>query len=177
MSTLFVNNLNTASGSTITIPTGKTLVGTDEGTIRTPGTILQVVQAQSSSSTSFSSGSYSDLISQAITPKSTSSKIKITFNGIYYSNHTGANTNNRFRVLRDGSGLSDYNGAQDSGTGQYLQYRQSAVNNFIPVPAGFTWIHSPSTTSSTTFKIQCRADTGQFQFYSGSFLILEEIAQ
>ena len=29
MSTLFVNNLNTASGSTITIPTGKTLVGTD----------------------------------------------------------------------------------------------------------------------------------------------------
>ena len=26
MSTLFVNNLNTASGSTITVPTGKTIV-------------------------------------------------------------------------------------------------------------------------------------------------------
>ena len=177
MSTLFVNNLNTASGSTITVPTGKTLVGTDEGAFRVPGTILQVVQAQSSSSTSFSSGSYSDLISQAITPKSTSSKIKITFNGIYYSNHTSENTNNRFRVVRDGSGLSDYNGSQDSGTGQYLQYRQSAIHNFIPVPVGFTWIHSPNTTSSTTFKIQCRANTGQFQFYSGAFLILEEIAQ
>ena len=29
MSTLFVNNLNTASGSTITIPSGKTLKATD----------------------------------------------------------------------------------------------------------------------------------------------------
>ena len=177
MSTLFVNNLNTASGTTITVPTGKTLVGTDEGAFRVPGTILQVVQAQSSSSTSFTTGSYSDLISQAITPKSTSSKIKITFNGIYYANHTGSSVNNRFRVVRDGSGLSDYNGAQDSGTGQYLQYRTSAVNNHIPVPAGFTWIHSPNTTSSTTFKIQCRANTGTFQFYGGAFLILEEIAQ
>ena len=31
MSTLFVNNLNTASGSTITVPTGKKLVVTDTG--------------------------------------------------------------------------------------------------------------------------------------------------
>ena len=141
------------------------------------GTPVQIVSAQSSSSTSFSSGTYSDLISQAITPKFSTSKIKITFNGIYYANHTGSSVNNRFRVVRDGNGLSDYNGSQDSGTGQYLQYRSSQVSNHIPVPAGFTWIHAPNTTSSTTFKIQCKADTGQFQFYSGAFLILEEIAQ
>ena len=42
MSTLFVNNLNTASGTTITVPTGKTLVGTDTGSITAPGMVLQV---------------------------------------------------------------------------------------------------------------------------------------
>ena len=143
------------------------------------GTSVQLVSTQSSSATSFSGGgvSYSDLMSATITPKFSTSIIKITFNGIYYANHTGSGANNRFRVVRDGSGLSDYNGAQDSGTGQYLQYRTSAINNHIPVPAGFTWIHSPNTTSSTTFKIQCMAPTGQFQFYGGAFLILEEIAQ
>jgi len=41
MSTLFVNNLNTASGTTITVPTGKTLVGTDTGSITAPGMVLQ----------------------------------------------------------------------------------------------------------------------------------------
>ena len=43
MSTLFVNNLNTASGSTITVPTGKQLIVTDEGGVRVPGSIIQVV--------------------------------------------------------------------------------------------------------------------------------------
>ena len=41
MSTLFVNNLNTASGTTITIPTGKTLVATDSKTFRAPGMVIQ----------------------------------------------------------------------------------------------------------------------------------------
>ena len=37
MSTLLVNNLNTASGSTITVPTGKNLVVTDAGSLYAPG--------------------------------------------------------------------------------------------------------------------------------------------
>ena len=43
MSTLLVNNLNTATGTTITIPTGKKLVVTDEGGLAVPGTVVQVV--------------------------------------------------------------------------------------------------------------------------------------
>ena len=39
MSTIFVNNLNTASGSTITVPTGKKLVVTDAGGVVAPGQI------------------------------------------------------------------------------------------------------------------------------------------
>jgi len=44
MSTLFVNNLNTASGTDITIPTGKKLIATDTGGLKAPGTIVQHVQ-------------------------------------------------------------------------------------------------------------------------------------
>ena len=36
MSTLFVNNLNTASGSTITVPTGKKLIVTDSAGLIAP---------------------------------------------------------------------------------------------------------------------------------------------
>ena len=41
-STLKINNLDTASGTTITIPTGKTLVGTDAASIVSPDTIIQI---------------------------------------------------------------------------------------------------------------------------------------
>ena len=40
-STLKINNLDTVSGTTITIPTGKQLIGTDTNSIDTPGMIVQ----------------------------------------------------------------------------------------------------------------------------------------
>ena len=43
MSTLFVNNLTTASGSTITVPTGKQIIGTDTNSIKAPGMVVQAV--------------------------------------------------------------------------------------------------------------------------------------
>ena len=74
MSTLFVNNLNTASGTDITIPTGKKLVVTDTGGVKVPGSVVQfayrdptaayVTQA-SASSTSYTNTN----ISVTITPK------------------------------------------------------------------------------------------------------------
>ena len=58
MSTLFVNNLNTASGSTITVPTGKKLVGTDGGGISAPGMIVQIKETVSTATYSTTSTSY-----------------------------------------------------------------------------------------------------------------------
>ena len=48
MSTLFVNNLNTASGSTITVPTGKQIIGTDTNSIKAPGMVIQSVHSDTS---------------------------------------------------------------------------------------------------------------------------------
>ena len=42
MSTLFVNNLNTASGDTITLPAGKKILGVDAGSIGGKGNIVNV---------------------------------------------------------------------------------------------------------------------------------------
>ena len=42
MSTLFVNNLNTASGSTITVPTGVITAVTDTYGVKVPGSVIQM---------------------------------------------------------------------------------------------------------------------------------------
>ena len=77
MSTLFVNNLNTASGSTITIPTGKTLKATDTPIVGA-GNIIQVVQGTALGSATSSSTSFvTSGIDVDITPKYASSKILI----------------------------------------------------------------------------------------------------
>ena len=44
-STLKINNLDTASGTTITVPTGKKLIGTDSATFKQPGMILQTINS------------------------------------------------------------------------------------------------------------------------------------
>ena len=81
MSTLFVNNLNTASGSTITIPTGKQLIVTDEGAVRVPGTILHVIDVSGNTATTVTSTSNVRVgIEAAITPKASNSKIIVLCN-------------------------------------------------------------------------------------------------
>ena len=86
MSTLFVNNLNTASGSTITVPTGKKLVVTDSGGLAVPDTVVQVAYGTQNVISSTSSTSYvATNIYTDITPKFSTSKIlvQVSVNGIH----------------------------------------------------------------------------------------------
>ena len=73
---VLTNTLNTASGTTITVPTGKTLVGTDAASIYAPGMVVQFVEssttsnrAEISSSSFVSTNCFID-----ITPKFANSK-------------------------------------------------------------------------------------------------------
>jgi len=163
MSTHYVDNLQPNLGSRV----------------MAAGHVVQVVSNQSTATFASSGGdaSFSNALSSTITPTSASSKIKITTCAVYYCNNTSSSVNHRFRLVRDGNPLSDYNGAQDSESAQYLQYRTSAVNNHIPVPFNFTWINSPNTTSATTYTLQVLAATSSMYFYKGGFIFLEEIAQ
>ena len=156
MSTLFVNNLNTASGSTITIPTGKTLVGTDEGTIRTPGAVLQVKQTVLTGTATYSnSASVSDItgMTVAITPKSTSSKILITFQISYSTSSDGCG--NLIQLQRGSTNLGGANqGTVFNGvTGVINNHGQANSGGQLYQTSG-EFLDSPSTTSATTYKLR-----------------------
>ena len=81
MSTLFVNNLNTASGSTITVPTGKTLVA--------PGSVVQVVTHTFSTAFSWNSGGLHTATTISFTPKTSTNKIHLIGTAGHYSASDG----------------------------------------------------------------------------------------
>ena len=91
---------------------GGTPTAADLG-INTTGNVLQVVHNQSTAAYTSGGGdtSFSNVLAKSITPTSTSSKIKITVCGVYYVNNTASYINHRFRIVRDGVALSDYNGS------------------------------------------------------------------
>ena len=131
MSTLFVNNLNTASGTTITIPTGKLLVGTDTGTLRMPGSIVQVATYSTTASLSGTiDGRVGDLAAShgttwhtvSFAPKTSSSKLLFQTSNI--SMQETANIADGFwGLVTDGTTLY----ASTSGTIDYVSW-QSNLN-------------------------------------------------
>ena len=175
MSTLFVNNLNTASGTTITVPTGKRIVGTDNSSIVAPGMIIQTVttvfntQVYKASTSMGTSGH-----AATITPKFSNSKILIRNAGTAYNE--GNNVHQYRTVYRGSTDLaSSAEGlvlcsAGTSSTGRW---------NYI----GFDHFDSPSTTNAITYTIYYRGNsTNENAYYSygtnyPQVLTLHEIAQ
>ena len=162
MSTLFVNNLNTASGSTITVPTGKTLVGTDSGSLKAPGIVIQqlhqtITQYTGTSSTSLVATGFT----LTITPKSTSSVIKCTvgFNGFFA---TAQNTGSRIEMMKNGSSIAYL----DDVTG-YGVHNSAPVQGFNPTHVYFD---SPSTTSATTYSISYARNGGSGNIYFNNYI-------
>ena len=159
MSTLFVNNLNTASGSTITIPTGKTLVGTDSGSLKAPGVVIQQLHQ---TITAYTQTSATSLVATGftltITPKSTSSVIKCTvgFNGFYAAE---ANTGSRIELMKNGSSIAYL----DDLTG----YGPSTVKGYNPTHVYFD---SPNTTSATTYSISWFRNGGSGVLYFNNYI-------
>ena len=160
MSTLFVNNLNTASGSTITIPTGKTLVGTDEGTIRTPGTILQVKQTYFQTEANFSgSGAFvSDIyLDCSITPKAASSKILIQVVLNYSTSTNGCgNGIGLDRVISGGATTTDIARSTGATTADFwigiTNNNDHPNSSAMVLQTSGSYLDSPNTTSTITYK-------------------------
>jgi hypothetical protein len=175
MSTLLVNNLNTATGTTITIPTGKQLIGTDISSIVAPGMIIQTVTnifdtQVSKASTSMGTTGHS----LTITPKFSNSKILIHNSGTAYNE--GNNVHQYRTVYRGSTDLAPSTegfvlcSAGTSNTGRW--------NSIY-----FEHFDSPNTTSATTYTIHYRGNSGnESVFYSygtnyPQILTLHEIAQ
>ena len=182
MSTLFVNNLNTASGSTITVPTGKQLIVTDEGGVRVPGNVLQTVFAEHESAVNVNSAGYINSgLTATITPKSTSSKILINVSmSVSVRGLAGHDAGLGFRILRGGSAIW-------TSTTSYRNYiyvgTTSSSSDFRGTDT-IIRLDSPSSTSALTYSIQgvgynAGSNSNIFMQTDGnhSSIILMEIAQ
>ena len=141
-----------------------------------PGHVIQVVNGSiGNSDLTLSSASWADIgLSSAITPSSTSSKIIVTASfQIRILGTANATIRGGVKLLRDSTSVWN-----SSGYDETQQIRESGTEWNDTV--SFRFIDSPSTTSSTTYKVQGYAKAGSFRFYNntrGGQIILEEIAQ
>ena len=180
MSTIFVNNINTASGSTITVPTGKSLVA--------PGHVIQVVRQNpavdwsgsrwSSSSTSFSKG----FMELTITPKATSSLIIIRAEVMGYMGASNAYLYHTIKRNVSGGSSTDL-GLSAGSTGLVCNQISGQWNT-----QHINYIDAPNTTSAITYELWHRNHVGSNTSYVGwgatrtnihnlCFMELMEIAQ
>jgi hypothetical protein len=127
------------------------ITGLDIPTSQLPGgSILQVVQNTNSTSTVASTTTYQDSsLSASITPSSSSSKILIIISqaGHVYST-TGANRWGSIRILRDATEIHEIEQALGGRGGLSGGDRSDSASISV------TFLDSPATTSSVTYKTQ-----------------------
>ena len=181
MSTLFVNNLNTASGTTITVPTGKKLVVTDSGGVTAPGMVLQTLNNQHTGQESTASGSFvATSLNLSITPKFNTSKILVKFSLPVYAesgDHSVATVFRESGTASYGSAISGTNlGHSSWGFGS--TFSDSGASICVINASIFD---SPNTTSAVRYTVAFRQhNTGTvLAFVNNAMgtLTLQEIAQ
>jgi hypothetical protein len=151
--------LNTASGGSITLQEADTAsnltitVPAVTGTMLTDkyaGTVLQVVNATYSTSTTTTSSTFSDTgLTATITPKFATSKILVIVsqNGIY---KYAGNTYLQLRLLRNSTTIINL---------ESLGAYNNATTAFGVNASSTNYLDSPATTSATTYKTQfCSGD-------------------
>jgi len=181
MSTIKLENIQTRTGSgTITIgASGETVALGSGATLGSGmGKVLQVVQGTTTTTTAQTSVTWSDTtLSASITPSSTSNKILVLVNqfvqifraSIYYAGGS-------LRLVRDSTTVY----AGDLGYQYYYEVNSGTNINMYDYKS-LSYLDSPSTTSSITYKTQQRstdaADSITTQQASAkSTIILMEIA-
>jgi hypothetical protein len=99
MSTLFVNNLNTATGTTVTLASGKTLDTSGGTLIPSANQIIQVFEVQFTNETSTTSSTFGDINGATISFAPKYSNSKLIFQGTFmvrYDHSSSTGIANRF---------------------------------------------------------------------------------
>lgn len=119
------------------------------------GKVLQVVSAVTTTQTSIASTTLADTtITASITPTSASSKILVIVNAEFFNNRLTTNTAAKARLLRGATTIVDY----PDDTFQFINAGGASSASWagiLPV----TYLDSPATTSSTTYKLQGAVQT------------------
>jgi len=184
-STLKVDTIQTNDGSG-TIALQNQLSGMTTASLPTvttdklgTGAVLQVVQTTNTGDVSTSSTSYSDKMSASITPSSTSSKILIRGMVPCRAAHNTTNNADHSGHIR----IVDGSNNVIVQTGKYITwaYAASTSTPWSQQTHYFEYLHSPSTTSAITYKVQVAASNASNLMYFGhdtnlSSITLMEIA-
>jgi hypothetical protein len=163
-----------AGSGTLTLPTGTdTLIGkatTDTltnksiaatqltGTIAAAampaGSVIQVVQGTTTTATSTAAGPVDTTLTASITPRSASNKILVITTQNYYLNGGGQDVGVSFSLLRGASVIV----GPGSSASVYMNATGSTAETIATYP--ISYLDSPATTSSTTYKTQMTAGNG-----------------
>ena len=138
-----------STGQVLTVSGGVPTWATPAG----GGKVLQVVQATYSTPVTIASTTYTDTgLSASITPSSTSSKILIFINqGYYASRNVNATGGVGIRILRGATAVFDPSpGKYEIAYHQAVGATKIVSGAFAPI----TYLDSPATTSSITYKTQ-----------------------
>ena len=132
------------------------------------GSVLQVVQTALTSAVTVSTPtSFTDIsgVSVAITPKFSSSKVLIDVSLVAEVENNAFHS--VYRLLRGSTaiGVGDANGSAPQGSFMVDSY--SAGGSLAGITAHFHFLDSPSSTSSTTYKIQVIAHSGSGDVFIG----------
>ena len=175
MSKIFVDEMQGNTGTTITVPTGQKIAGTDTGSVYAPGMVIQTVVSE------FTTGNVNPSANTTwttvgpnvtITPKFSNSKVLLT--------HSCAGLiSNTFYA-----GVRFLRGSTDIGT----HWGWTDNVEYIPIKLDMINYDNPATTSATTYYVQTYATQNYTTFhynyagFSGGgtrqcLLMAQEIAQ
>ena len=130
------------------------ITGTISGTRLPTGSVLQVVQATSNTLTTVGVNTYTDTtLSGSITPTSATSKILVLINQQCAVNQYAGANGLAIRLLRGSTTIFDPSPLDSSGL-PFLIYGDTSFGIFTTV--SISYLDSPATTSSTTYKTQGR---------------------
>jgi len=142
--------------------TGGTITGV-------PGQVLQVVNTTSTTYTAINTNTYTDTgLSLSITPTSSTSKILIMISQPYriYNQTSASNAGGGVKLLRGSTAILVP--VEDSGGPYQLWFTSSATGPSSRAIWSCSFLDSPATTSSTTYKTQAR------RYDSNSQIVFQE---
>ena len=175
--TLTISAPNTNTDRSLTLPdgAGEIFVGDITSSDLPAGSVLQVVQTNDNTSTTSTSTSYVDTnLTASITPTSTSNKILVMLAPHLYVDRNGVSNNYGdcfFNIVRGSTQVHESRIAINFGTTSWGDFMQRS---------SLIYLDSPSTTSSTTYKMQIRSSgysvVNNVGTYGNSTITLLEIA-
>tara|TARA_B100000900_G_scaffold407006_1_gene418978 strand:+ start:414 stop:1007 length:594 start_codon:yes stop_codon:yes gene_type:complete len=140
------------------------------------GSVLQVLQNESTSTVNFTSSSYTNTgFNLSITPSATSSKIFMIFDFTWYSyrNNIGPETGGAFKLVRDSTDIKAF---EDS-AGYTIKVEGAASNYWECFRVNLTHLDSPNSTSAVNYKLHHNSKLDGYNSIKGPTKItLMEIA-